>query len=500
MPSSLHTLSAFTLQERVASGELSAVEIARTALDRIHAHDGAVGAYLHIDGEGALAQAAMVDRARAAGEALGPLAGVPIALKDNLCVRGIPATCASKILEGWIAPYDATVVTRLREAGAVVLGKTNMDEFAMGSSNETSACKLVHNPWDLSRAPGGSSGGSAASVAAGMATMSLGSDTGGSVRQPAAFCGLVALKPTYGRVSRYGLIAFASSLDQIGPFTRDVRDCAIVSEVISGRDPRDATSVDVPVGSYTGELGRDVRGLRVGVVRSTLTDGCEPGVVAAVERAIETLRSLGCEIVDVALPTAEHAVSAYYIVAPAECSSNLARFDGMRFGPRVESPDLLETYGKTRALFGKEVRRRIMLGTYVLSAGYYDAFYAKAQKARTLIARDYAAAFERCDVVLTPTAPSVAFGLGAKTKNPLEMYLADIFTLPPSLAGLPAINVPCGLSEGLPVGLQLTAKAFHEGTLFRVSSAFEAATDHHTHRAALFTTGAPLARAEGASR
>jgi aspartyl-tRNA(Asn)/glutamyl-tRNA(Gln) amidotransferase subunit A len=472
----------------VVSGELRAVDIARSALDQIVGADARIGSFLHVDGEGALAQAAAVDRARAAGETLGPLAGVPIALKDNLCVRGVPATCASKILEGWIAPYDATVVERLRAAGAVIVGKTNMDEFAMGSSNETSAYKLVHNPWDLTRAPGGSSGGSAASVAAGMAPLSLGSDTGGSVRQPGAFCGLVALKPTYGRVSRFGLIAFASSLDQIGPFARDVRDCAIVSEVISGRDPRDATSVDLPVGSYVSELGRDVRGLRVGVVRSTLAEGCEPGVVSAIDASIDTLRRLGCEIVDVALPTAEHAVSAYYIVAPAECSSNLARFDGMRYGPRVESPDLLETYGKTRALFGREVRRRIMLGTYVLSAGYYDAFYAKAQKARTLISRDYAAAFERCDVVLTPTAPSVAFGLGAKTKNPLEMYLADIFTLPPSLAGLPAISVPCGLSDGLPVGLQLTAKAFDEGTLFRVASAFERATDHHAHRAPGFAT------------
>ncbi|MBN8615254.1 MAG: Asp-tRNA(Asn)/Glu-tRNA(Gln) amidotransferase subunit GatA [Deltaproteobacteria bacterium] len=492
MSDALHTQSAHALRERVAKGETSAVEIARAALDTIHTRDAAVGAFLHVDGEGALAQAAQVDRARAAGEALGPLAGVPIAMKDNLCVRGIPATCASKILEGWIAPYDATVVERLRAAGAVIVGKTNMDEFAMGSSNETSAYKLVHNPWDLSRAPGGSSGGSAASVAAGMAPLSLGSDTGGSVRQPAAFCGLVALKPTYGRVSRYGLIAFASSLDQIGPFARDVRDCAIVSEVISGRDPRDATSVDTVetlAGTYTRELERDVKGLRVGVVRASLAEGCEPGVVLAIERSIDTLRSLGCEIVDVTLPTAEHAVSAYYIVAPAECSSNLARFDGMRFGPRVESASLEETYGKTRALFGKEVRRRIMLGTYVLSAGYYDAFYAQAQKARTLISRDYAAAFERCDVVLTPTAPSVAFGLGAKTKNPLEMYLADIFTLPPSLAGLPAISVPCGLSEGLPVGLQLTAKAFDEATLFRVASAFERATDHHTHRASMFAAG-----------
>jgi len=482
----LHASSAHELRERVSRGELSAIEVARSSLERIADKDGAVGAFLHVDAEGALAAASQVDRSRAAGEALGPLAGVPVALKDNLCVRGIPATCASRILEGWIAPYDADVVERLRRAGAVLVGKTNMDEFAMGSSNETSAYKLVHNPWDLARAPGGSSGGSAAAVAAGMASLSLGSDTGGSVRQPAAFCGLVALKPTYGRVSRYGLIAFASSLDQIGPFARDVRDCALISEVISGRDPRDATSVERPVGSYTAELGRDVKGLRVGVVRDALGQGCEPGVVSAIEASIATLRGLGCEIVDVSLPTAEHAVSAYYIVAPAECSSNLARFDGMRFGPRVESSDLVETYGKTRALFGKEVRRRIMLGTYVLSAGYYDAFYAQAQRARTLIARDYASAFEPCHVVPQPTAPSVAFGLGAKTASPLEMYLADIFTLPPSLAGLPAISLPCGLSQGLPVGLQLTAAAFREDLLFRVSSAFERATDHHLHRAPAF--------------
>jgi aspartyl-tRNA(Asn)/glutamyl-tRNA(Gln) amidotransferase subunit A len=319
-----------------------------------------------------------------------------------------------------------------------------------------------------------------------MVTLSLGSDTGGSVRQPGAFCGLVALKPTYGRVSRYGLVAFASSLDQVGPFARDVRDCALISEVISGRDRRDATSADVPVGSYVAELGQEVRGLKVGVVRSTLGEGCEPGVVAAIEGAIASLRSIGCEIVDVELPTAQHAVSAYYILAPAECSSNLARFDGMRFGPRVEGEDLVSTYGKTRALFGREVQRRIMLGTYVLSAGYYDAFYAKAQKVRTLIARDYEAAFAACDVVLTPTSPSVAFKLGEKTASPLEMYMADVFTLPPSLAGLPAINLPCGLSGGLPVGMQLTGKAFAEGLLFRVASAFERATDHHTHRAPAF--------------
>ncbi|GAB4209719.1 MAG: Asp-tRNA(Asn)/Glu-tRNA(Gln) amidotransferase subunit GatA [Sandaracinaceae bacterium] len=483
---SLHAMSAVELRELVAKGEVSAVEITRATLDRIHAKDGEIGAFLHVDAEGALAQAAQVDRARKAGQALGPLAGVPVALKDNLCVRGLPTTCASRILEGWVSPYDADCVERLRAAGAVIVGKANMDEFAMGSSNESSAYRVVHNPWDLSRAPGGSSGGSAASVAAGMATLSLGSDTGGSVRQPGAFCGLVALKPTYGRVSRYGLVAFASSLDQVGPFARDVRDCALISEVISGRDRRDATSADVPVGSYLAELEGEVRGLKVGVVRSTLKEGCEPGVVAALEGAIASLRALGCEILDVELPTAEHAVSAYYIIAPAECSSNLARFDGMRFGPRIEGEDLLATYGKTRALFGREVQRRIMLGTYVLSAGYYDAFYAKAQKARTLIARDYQLAFEKCDVVLTPTSPSVAFKLGEKTASPLEMYMADIFTLPPSLAGLPAINLPCGLSGGLPVGMQLTGKAFAEGLLFRVASAFERATDHHTHRAPAF--------------
>lgn len=475
---SFHTKTATELHGLVARGEASAVDIARDALARIQATNGTLNALLHVDAESALDLAAQVDRKRKAGETLGPLAGVPVVLKDNLCARGTPTTCASKVLEGWIAPYDAHVVEKLRAAGAVFVGKANMDEFAMGSSNENSAYGPVKNPWDVTRAPGGSSGGSAASVAAGMAPLSLGSDTGGSVRQPGAFCGLVALKPTYGRVSRYGLIAFASSLDQIGPFARNVRDCAVISEVLSGRDARDATSADVPVGSYTAELGQSVKGLRVGVVRSTLAadGGCEPGVVQAIEKALAALQDAGAELVDVELPVAKHAVSAYYIVAPAECSSNLARFDGMRFGPRITGADLTETYGKTRALFGKEVQRRIMLGTYVLSAGYYDAFYAKAQKARTLIAADYAKAFERCDVVLTPTSPTVAFGLGAKTKNPLEMYLADIFTLPPSLAGLPAINVPCGLSEGLPVGLQLTAKAFREDVLFRVADAVEQAS------------------------
>ncbi len=473
----LHRLSAVDIAEKVRSGELSAVDIAQAAISRISAKDSALHAFLYVDAEGALAQAAALDRARNNGQSLGPLAGVPIALKDNLCQRGTPTTCGSKILERWIAPYDADVVERLRAAGAVLIGKANMDEFAMGSSNENSAYGPVHNPWALDRAPGGSSGGSAAAVAAGFAPLALGSDTGGSVRQPGAFCGVVALKPTYGRVSRYGLIAFASSLDQIGPFARTARDCARISKVISGHDARDATSAKVSVTDYEAALEKSPKGLRIGVVRGALGNGCDADVRTAIEAAIVQLRELGCEIVDVSLPTAEHAVSAYYIVAPAECSSNLARFDGMRYGPRIESPDLHETYGATRGqLFGPEVKRRIMLGTYVLSAGYYDAYYAKAQKARTLIARDYATAFERCDLVLTPTSPSVAFPLGAKTHNPLEMYLADIFTLPPSLAGLPAISIPAGMSQGLPIGLQLTAPAFREDVLLTVAHAYEQST------------------------
>ncbi|MDQ3031931.1 MAG: Asp-tRNA(Asn)/Glu-tRNA(Gln) amidotransferase subunit GatA [Myxococcota bacterium] len=473
----LHQLSAVAIAERVSAGELSAVDVARAALARIAQQDAELHAFLYVDGERALAQAAAVDRARAAGKTLGPLAGVPVVLKDNLCQRGTPTTCGSKILEGWIAPYDADVVERLRAAGAVIVGKANMDEFAMGSSNENSAYGPVSNPWAKDRAPGGSSGGSAAAVAAGLATLALGSDTGGSVRQPGAFCGVVALKPTYGRVSRYGLIAFASSLDQIGPFARDVRDCARISKVISGHDARDATSAAIEVGDYEAALGKGVKELRVGVVRESLGEGTDGNVRAAIEKAIDALRELGCAIVDVTLPAAEHAVSAYYIVAPAECSSNLARFDGMRFGPRIEKSDLHETYGETRAqLFGPEVKRRIMLGTYVLSAGYYDAYYAQAQKARTLIARDYEAAFATCDVVLTPTSPTVAFPLGAKTKDPIEMYLADIFTLPASLAGLPAINVPAGMAEGLPIGMQLVAPAFREELLFTLAHAYEQAS------------------------
>jgi aspartyl-tRNA(Asn)/glutamyl-tRNA(Gln) amidotransferase subunit A len=467
-----HALSLTELAGAVAGGALSAVESTRAYLDRIERFDRGLGAYLHVDAEGALAQAASIDRARSRGQALGLLAGVPIALKDNLCARGMPATCASRILEGYVPPYDAHVVERLRAASAVVIGKLNMDEFAMGSSNENSAFFPVRNPWDRERAPGGSSGGAACATAARLAAGALGSDTGGSVRQPAAFCGVTAIKPTYGRVSRYGLVAFASSLDQVGPIARNTRDAARLLAVIAGHDPRDATSAPVPVADYEAECGKDVRGLRVGVLR-TAVDGCERVVTEAIEAALVRLQRLGCELIEIELPHAEHAIAVYYIVATAEASSNLARFDGMRFGLRVRGEDLRDTYRKTRqAGFGIEVKRRIMLGTYALSAGYYDAYYLRAQKVRTLIRRDFERAFERCDLLLKPTTPSPAFRLG-EHKDPLSMYKQDIFTLPASLAGVPAISTPCGMAGHLPLGLQLVAPEFEEGRLVRVAHALE---------------------------
>jgi len=478
----LHDKSALELWALVASGGASAVEVTQAALARITQLEPSLHALLHVATESALAQAASIDRARAAGEALGPLAGVPVVLKDNLCVRGTPTTCASKMLEGWIAPYDATAIARLRAAGAILIAKANMDEFAMGSSNENSAYGPVKNPWDLNRVPGGSSGGSAASVAAGYAPLSLGSDTGGSVRQPGSFCGVVAFKPTYGRISRHGLIAFASSLDQIGPFARTTRDAARITQVMAGKDERDATSADLAVPDLEAALTGELKGVRVGVLRKDLAQGCEPGVVASVEASLKTLSELGATLLDIELPTAEHAISAYYILAPAECSSNLARFDGMRFGPRGHGDTLDATYADTRSRFGPEVKRRIMLGTYVLSAGYYDAFYSRAQKARTLLRRDFDAAFTKCDVVVGPTSPTVAFELGAKSKNPLEMYLADVFTLPASLAGLPSVSVPSLPSNGLPVGLQITGRAFDEATTLRVADALERATNVHAAR------------------
>jgi aspartyl-tRNA(Asn)/glutamyl-tRNA(Gln) amidotransferase subunit A len=467
--------SARSIRDAVASAERSAVDITRDFLARAEAHNDALRAFLYLDPEGALAAAAQVDQARAKGESLGPLAGVPVAVKDNLCTRGVPTTCASRILEGYLPPYDAHVVEALRAAGAIILGKTNMDEFAMGSSNENSAFGLVRNPWDLSRAPGGSSGGSAASTAAGLVPLALGSDTGGSVRQPAAFCGVTAIKPTYGRVSRYGLVAFASSLDQVGPIARNVRDAALLLEVLAGHDARDATSADRPVGGYLDACDRGVRGLRIGVVREQLEGVQDQDVKRCVEAALSKLREAGAELVDVELPHAKYAVSVYYLIATAEASSNLARFDGIRYGLRVDGDDLAHTYTKTRAAgFGPEVRRRIMLGTYALSAGYYDAFYLRAQRVRTLIRRDYDEAFKRCDVLCSPTTPTPAFALGEKTADPLQMYLADIFTLPPSIAGVPALSTPCGLSSaGLPVGLQLAAPPFAEEALCSVAQQVE---------------------------
>jgi aspartyl-tRNA(Asn)/glutamyl-tRNA(Gln) amidotransferase subunit A len=470
---SLQELTIHAAAAAVRNGDVTAERLTQSYVDRIEKRGQELGAFLAFDASDALEQARAVDRTRAAGKALGALAGVPMGLKDNLCMRGLPTTCASKILEGYRPPYEAHVVERLREAGAVLIGKLNMDEFAMGSSNESSAYGVVRNPWDLARAPGGSSGGSAAATSARLVLGALGSDTGGSVRQPAAFCGVTAMKPTYGRVSRYGVVAFASSLDQVGPITRTARDTATVLSVIAGRDERDPTTSSHAVQDYVAACGEPIKGLRVGVLREAL-EGCDPDVVASIERAIGALRDAGCEVVDVQLPNAKHALAVYYIIAPAEASSNLARFDGMRYGPRVEGGDLRETYAKTRrAGFGPEVRRRIMLGTYALSAGYYDAFYIKASKVRTLIRRDYEQAFTRCDVILTPTSPTPAFKLG-EVKDPLAMYKQDIFTLPAPLAGVPALSMPAGLSrERLPLGLQLEAAPFKEDVLVRVAHALE---------------------------
>jgi aspartyl-tRNA(Asn)/glutamyl-tRNA(Gln) amidotransferase subunit A len=478
--STLHQEGVVSLRERVVAGEVSAAELTRTFIDRIAQFDSQLASVVHYDAEDALEQAQRVDQARAEGQPLGPLAGVPVLLKDNLCTRGMPTTCASRVLEGYVPPYDAHVVEAVRRAGAIVLGKTNMDEFAMGSSTEHSAFGPTRNPWDRSRVPGGSSGGSAAATAAGLAAAALGSDTGGSVRQPAALCGVTALKPTYGRVSRYGLVAFASSLDQVGPIARSVADVARLLGVIAGHDPRDATSVQREVAEYETHGGRERRSLKVGVLRDELDSGCDSDTKRAVERAAEQLAQAGCELVDVHLPHAGHAVSVYYLIAPSEASSNLARYDGMRYGKRVAGRDLLETYDKTRAEgFGPEVKRRIMLGTYALSAGYYEAYYLRAQKVRTLLRRDYEAAFSHCDVVLGPTSPTPAFEIGERLQDPLSMYQTDRHTLPPSLVGLPALNVPCGRSaEGLPLGMQLTAPPYEEARLLGLGELFERVGAH----------------------
>jgi aspartyl-tRNA(Asn)/glutamyl-tRNA(Gln) amidotransferase subunit A len=472
------------LIRRLAGREVSAREAMEECLDRIEEVDGRVRAFLSYDREDALGQADAADRAMAEGDTheQRPLLGVPVAMKDLIAVRGQPLGCASRILDGFVSPFDATVVKRLKAAGAVVFGRLNMDEFAMGSSTENSAYQATTNPWDPSRIPGGSSGGSAASVVAGEAFGALGSDTGGSIRQPAAFCGCVGLKPTYGRVSRYGLVAFASSLDQIGPLARDTTDAALLLQAIAGWDELDSTSVREAVPEYTEGIERGVKGLRLGVPRDYMVGGLDSEVRSLTEAAIEKLAQLGAEIEEISLPHTDYAVSAYYIIATAEASSNLARFDGVRYGRREEGADPIQMYCRTRGRgFGAEVKRRILLGTYVLSSGYYDAYYLKAQRVRTLIRRDFLDAFERVDAIIGPTTPMPAFRLGEKMADPLQMYLTDIFTVPCNLAGICGMSVPCGFTRApkLPVGLQLLGKPFGEAQLLRVARAYEQATEWH---------------------
>jgi aspartyl-tRNA(Asn)/glutamyl-tRNA(Gln) amidotransferase subunit A len=459
------------------SREISARELVDEFYRRIDQHNPLLNVYLALSPERAYAQADRIDAAIASGDALPSLAGVPLAVKDVISTRGIPTTCGSRILEGYRPPYDATVIARLEHAGAIILGKTNCDEFAMGSSNENSAYGPVRNPVAPDRVPGGSSGGSGAAVAAGLAVIALGTDTGGSIRQPGSFCGIPAMMPSYGRVSRYGLIAFASSLDRIGPFARTVRDAATVMSTIAGRDPLDSTSASTPVPEYAASLGRSLSGLRIGVPDDYFAEGIHPEVRRKVEAGIKLLEKLGCRRVSIRMPNTDYAVAAYYIIATAEASSNLARYDGVRYGSRVPGGTLIEMYQKTRGRkFGAEVKRRIVLGTYVLSAGYYDAYYLKGQKVRSLIARDFREAFEKVDVIITPTSPVPPFRLGERTSNPLEMYLADIYTVTGSLAGVPGISVPTGkTSEGLPVGLQIYGPAFCEERVLHLAHAFEQA-------------------------
>jgi len=480
----LHTLTISELGHSLRSRETSSREATQACLDRVGSVDGKVKAFVGCDQEDALAQADAADELLASGSsAEKPLLGVPIAVKDVLARRGKPLSCCSNILDGFVSPYTATSIGRLQAAGAVVFGRLNMDEFAMGSSTENSAIQTTRNPWDLDRVPGGSSGGSAAAVAADECVASIGSDTGGSIRQPASFCGVVGVKPTYGRVSRYGLVAFASSLDQVGPFAKNVTDAALLLNSLCGHDPRDSTSAPRGVPDFTKALMNDVKGMRIGIPKEYKLDGADPEIKAATEKAIQQLQSLGAEIVEVSLPHTEYAIASYYIVATAEASSNLARFDGIRYGMRVAGESPAELYSKSRgAGFGAEVKRRIILGTYVLSSGYYDAYYLRAQKVRTLIRGDFEKAFETVDVIATPPVPAPAFKAGEKS-NPLEMYLADIFTVPASLAGIPGMSLPCGQTEsGLPIGLQLLAKPFDEESMLRVGHAYEQSTDWHKLR------------------
>ena len=486
MTADLTRLTLHELTDAFRRRETSPTEATRAYLDRIEKLDGRVGAYLSVTRDRALAAAAAADARYGRGAPLGPLDGVPIAYKDVFCTRGVVTTCGSRILDGFVPPYDATPIARLTEAGAVMLGKTNMDEFAMGSSTEHSGFKPTHNPWDLARVPGGSSGGSAAAVAGELAAAALGTDTGGSVRQPAAFCGTVGLKPTYGRISRYGLVAFASSLDHVGTLTRDVRDTALLLHAVAGIDPRDSTSVPEAVPDYPALLEGGVRGLRLGVPREYFAGGLDREVESAVRAAIAKLGELGASVEEVSLPTTDYGLAVYYIIAPAEASSNLARYDGVKYGLRAPGKDLIDMESRTRAAgFGAEVKRRIMLGTYALSAGYYDAYYGRAQKVRTLVRRDFEAAFARVDLLVAPTTPSVAFKHGDKA-DPIAMYLNDVFTVGADLAGLPAVSLRCGFSAGgLPIGLQLIGRPLDEARVLRAAYAYEQATDWGSRRAPL---------------
>ncbi|MGH7739283.1 MAG: Asp-tRNA(Asn)/Glu-tRNA(Gln) amidotransferase subunit GatA [bacterium] len=477
----LHQKTIHEVSADLKAKKVSSVELTQAVLAHLEKVEPKVQSFITKTPDEALAQAAQADKRLASGQDVTPLTGVPVAIKDLLCTKGVRTTCGSKMLENFIPPYNATVVERLMGAGAVSVGKTNMDEFAMGSSTETSAYQKTKNPWNLSCVPGGSSGGSATSVSADQAFASLGSDTGGSIRQPAALCGLVGLKPTYGRVSRYGLIAFASSLDQIGPFTKDVEDCALMLSAIAGHDKHDSTSAQVAVPDYLSEMKKPIKGLKIGIPKEFFPKGLNAEVADAVNKAIDELKKQGAEIHEVSLPASPYGLAAYYVLAPSEASSNLARYDGVRYGLRVPGENIVEMYSKTRAAgFGAEVKRRIMLGTYALSSGYYDAYYLKALKVRRLIKRDYDKAFEKVDVIVTPTAPNPAFKFGEKTGDPLAMYLEDIFTVSINITGMPGLSVPCGLSKtGLPIGLQLIGKAFDESTLLRAAYAYEQATEWH---------------------
>jgi len=481
----MQTKTAHELHNLLINKKISSLELTEMVFGRIDKTENKVNAFVTLTREEALKQARAADGRIKAGKDVTLLTGIPIAIKDNMCTHGIRTTCSSKILADYIPPYDATVVAKIKRAGAVIIGKTNMDEFAMGSSTENSGFHPTHNPWDLQKVPGGSSGGSAAAVAADEAILATGSDTGGSIRQPASFCGVVGLKPTYGRISRYGLVAFASSLDQIGPISKDVTDAALLMNIMAGHDPLDSTSVDLPVPDYTKALIDDVKKVKIGLIKNLLGEGIDPKVRNAVKQAADHFSKLGAELIEVELPTFEYAVATYYLIAPAEASSNLARYDGVKFGHRAKpTKDLISMYYETRrAGFGPEVKRRIMLGTYALSAGYYDAYYLKALKVRTLIKQDFEKAFGQCDVLISPTAPSPAFRIKEKVSDPLSMYLSDIATIPVNLAGLPAISIPCGFSDNMPIGLQIIGQAFAEEIILRAAFTYEQNTEWHKSKA-----------------